>query len=107
MSTSPGEESDDAPQRGEILRASDPGALQVHVGMEVTTFDGESIGTVKEIRGDEFHLNRHLAHDLWVPLSAVMAAEDYTSNYHGPVQPTNVVLNVSAAHVDRQGWRHA
>lgn len=107
MSTSPGDESDDAPGKGEILKASEPGAQQVHVGMEVSTFDGERIGTVKEIRGDEFHLNRHFAHDLWVPLTAVMAAEDYTSNFHGPVQPTRVVLNVSAAHVDRQGWRHA
>jgi hypothetical protein len=25
----------------------------------------------------------------------------------GPTQPTEVVLNVSAAHIDAQGWRHA
>jgi len=107
MSTSPGDDSDDAERKGEILKASTPGPTQVQVGMEVATFDGERIGTVKEIRGDEFHLNRHMARDLWVPFSAVMAAEDYTSNFRGPVQPTTVVLNVSGAHVDRQGWRHA
>ena len=106
MSTSPGEESDEAPEKGEILKASAP-AAQVQVGMEVSTFDGERIGTVKKIRADEFQLHRHMARDLWVPFSAVMAAEDYSGNYHGPVQPTMIVLNVSAAHVDRQGWRHA
>jgi hypothetical protein len=37
----------------------------------------------------------------------VLATEDYSGNYRGPVQPTDVVLSVSAAHVDRQGWRHA
>ncbi len=107
MSTSPGDESDDAAdsERGEILKASGP-AARIEVGMDVSTFDGQRIGTVKEIRGDEFLLNRHLSRDLWVPMSAVMAAEDYTANYRGPVQPTTLVLDVSGAHVDRQGWRH-
>jgi hypothetical protein len=101
------DESADDPDKGEILKASAPGAQQVRVGMEVATLDGQSIGTVKEVRGEEFLVNRHLARDLWVPFSAVLAAEDYTSNYRGPVQPTSIVLEVSAAHVDRQGWRHA
>jgi hypothetical protein len=101
MSTSPSDES------GEILKASAPGPQQVQVGMEVTTLDGERIGTVKEVRETEFLLARHMAHDLWVPFSAVLAAEDYTANFRGPVQPTSVVLEVSGAHVDRQGWRRA
>ncbi len=113
MSTSPGDDSDGAPAsapasgHGEILKASEPGAEQVQVGMEVACLDGERVGTVKEIRGTEFHLSRHMAHDLWVPFSAVLAAEDYTANYRGPVQPTTIVLNISGAHLDRQGWRHA
>jgi hypothetical protein len=89
---------------GEILKASAP---HIQVGMEVTALDGHPIGKVKEIRGDEFLLDRPLARDLWVPLSAVLATEDYTGNFRGPVQPTTVVLTVSEANVDDQGWRHA
>jgi len=42
-----------------------------------------------------------------VPFTAVLATDDYTGNFRGPVQPTQVVLSVSAAHVDAQHWRHA
>jgi hypothetical protein len=89
---------------GEILKASAP---EIKVGMKVSSLDGQPVGKVKEIRGDEFLLDRSLARDLWVPHSAVLATEDYTGNYHGPVQPTMVVLTVSAANIDAQGWRHA
>jgi hypothetical protein len=92
---------------GEILKASSPGRDQLEVGMEVKTFDGHQIGKIKEIGDTEFLLDRPLARDLWVPLSAILATEDYTSNFRGPVQRTEVVLEVSRAHVDRQGWRHA
>jgi len=95
------------PNEGEILEASGPGRSQVQVGMDVKSIDGERIGRVKEVRDREFLVDRRLARDLWVPFEAVVATEDYTGNYHGPVQPTDVVLSVSAAHVDRQGWRHA
>lgn len=87
----------------ETLRASSP---EVKVGMSVSSIDGEPIGTVKEVSGEEFLIDRPLARDLWVPLGAVMATEDYTPNYRGPVQPTVVVLNVSVANIDDQGWRH-
>jgi hypothetical protein len=80
---------------------------QIEVGMEVTTFDGHRVGTVKELHQDEFLLDRPLARNLWVPLSAILATEDYSSNVRGPVQPAAVVLSVSRAHLDRQGWRHA
>jgi hypothetical protein len=97
----------DEPNEGEILEASGPGAGQVRVGMDVKSIDGERIGRVKEVQGREFLVDRPMARDLWVPFEAVLATEDYTANYRGPVQPTDVVLSVSAAHVDRQGWRHA
>jgi hypothetical protein len=95
------------PNEGEILEASGPGAGQVQVGMDVKSIDGERIGRVKQVQGQEFLVDRPLARDLWVPFEAVLATEDYTANYRGPVQPTDVVLSVSAAHIDRQGWRHA
>ena len=97
----------DEPNEGEILEASGPGASQVQVGMDVKSIDGERIGRVKQVQGQEFLVDRPLARDLWVPFEAVLATEDYTANYRGPVQPTDVVLSVSAAHIDRQGWRHA
>jgi hypothetical protein len=99
------DDSADQPQHGEILKASSPSS-QVQVGMEVKSLDGEFIGRVKTIRGDEFLLDRPMARDLWVPLSAVLATED-SSPVHGPVAPVAVVLEVSSAHVDRQGWKHS
>jgi hypothetical protein len=107
MSTSANDDSADGEQHGEILKASSPGREQLQVGMPVSSLDGQSIGRVKELAQNEFLLDRPMARDLWVPYSAVLATEDYTSNTRGPVQPTTVVLEVSGAHVDRQGWRHA
>ena len=93
--------------KGEILKASAPGPEQIKVGMEVLSLDGQPIGHVKEVRNDEFLLDRRMARDLWVPISFVLATEDYTANFRGPVQPTRVVLKVTDPHVEAQGWRHA
>jgi hypothetical protein len=93
--------------RGEILRAAAPGASQVEVGMEVASLDGQPIGKVKEVHPDEFLVDRPLARDLWVPFKFVLATEDYSPNFHGPVQSASVVLTVSGAHIDSQGWRQA
>ena len=106
MSTSASDDSASDEQHGEILKASSPGQEQIRIGMEVASLDGQSLGRVKEIQEGEFLLDRPMARDLWVPFSAVLATEDYTGNVRGPVQPTSVVLEVSSAHVDRQGWRH-
>jgi hypothetical protein len=105
MSTSPSDESAEAEQHGEVLKASTPGPQQIEAGMVVAALDGERLGTVGEVRQTEFLLERPMAHKLWVPFTSVLATEDYTSNYRGPVQPPKVVLSVSAAHVDTQGWR--
>jgi hypothetical protein len=99
------DDSADPQWHGEILKASSPGT-QVQVGMDVNSLDGERVGRVKTIREGEFLLDRPLARDLWVPLSAVIATED-SSPVHGPVQPVAVVLEVSSAHIDRQGWKHS
>ena len=103
---SPSDDSAEAEQQGEILKASEPGPTQVQVGMEVKSIDGHHIGKIKEIHPDEFLVDRPFARDLWVPFKSVLATEDYTSNFRGPVQPTSVVLTVSGAHIDSQGWRH-
>jgi hypothetical protein len=106
MSMSASDDSADAPQHGEILKASSPGPEQMHVGMEVNGLDGERIGRVKEIGANEFLVDRPMARDVWVPYSAVLATEDYSGNVRGPVQPDKVVLEVHQHSVDDQGWRH-
>jgi hypothetical protein len=107
VSTSGSDDSASDGEHGEILKASSPGTDQIRIGMEVTSLDGQPIGRVKEIREAEFHLDRPMARDLWVPFSAVLATEDYTTSVRGPVEKASVVLEVSSAHIDRQGWRHA
>jgi hypothetical protein len=93
---------------GEILKASSPGAVQIHPGMDVVSIDGEHIGKVKELRQAEFLIDRPLARDLWVPFSSVLEAGEHGGAFRrGPTQPSEVMLNVSAAHVDSQGWEHA
>ena len=107
MSTSANDDSAGDEQHGEVLKASSPGRTQMQVGMQVTSLDGQTIGKVKELSEQEFLLDRPMAPDLWVPYSAVLATQDYTANMRGPVQPTNVVLEISSAHIDAQGWRHS
>jgi hypothetical protein len=102
MSTSPRDDE----HHGEILKASSPGASQVQVGMQVTSLNGVALGTVKEVREQEFLLNRPMARDLWVPFSAVLSTEDY-GTFHGPVQDASVVLEIGSGHIDEQHWRHA
>jgi hypothetical protein len=93
---------------GEILKASSPGVGQIEPGMDVLSIDGERIGKVKEVRQTDFLIDRPLARDLWVPFSSVMEAGEHGGAFRrGPTQPTEVMLNVSAAHVDDQGWEHA
>ena len=104
MNTSPTPSDEEKP--GEILKASSPGAAQIKVGMRVTSLNGEYLGTVKEIREEEFLLNRPLARDLWVPFSRVLSTEDY-GTFHGPVEDASVVLEVGSGHIDQQGWRHS
>jgi hypothetical protein len=92
----------------EILRANTFGPDQIQGGIDVSSVDGERIGKVKEVGATEFLVDRPLAHDLWVPISVILAVEDRGGTFRrGPTQPTEVVLNISAAHVDSQGWRQA
>jgi hypothetical protein len=101
-------ESEDPSGQGEILKASGPGAEQINVGMDVVSLDGERIGKVKEVRPSEFLVDRQLARDLWVPFDAVIEAGEHGGAFRrGPTQSSEVVLGVSAAHVDNQGWKHA
>ena len=97
------ETSNEQPEPGEILHASSPGAGQLEVGMDVIGVDGENVGRVKEIRANDFLLDRPMAHDLYVPYQFVLSVPDRGEK---PARPTEVVLTVSAANLDHQGWQH-
>ena len=93
---------------GEILKASSPGADAIEVGMEVVSIDGQALGKVKTVRHGDFLLERPMARDLYVPFTNVLATPNRYEKFRGgPTQPTEVVLSVSAARVDEQGWKHA
>ncbi len=64
----------------------------VSTGMDVVGSDGKSVGTVKEVRDNDFLVDRPMAHDVYVPFSACNAT-------NGQVR-----LNVRAGDVDKQGW---
>lgn len=64
----------------------------VSTGMDVVGSDGKAVGTVKEVRDNDFLVDRPVAFDVYVPFSACNAA-------NGLVQ-----LNVPARDVDKQGW---
>ena len=66
---------------------------QLREGMDVVGRDGGHIGTVKEVRGNKFLVDRPKARDIFVPFSACNVSG-------GQVQ-----LNVRANEVDNQGWR--
>jgi hypothetical protein len=101
-------ESQDAAHRGEILKASSPGPDQIQPGMDVVGIDGERVGRVKQLREDAFLVDRPLAHDLWVPFASVLEAGEQGGAFRrGPTEPSEVMLNVSAAHVEDQGWHRA
>jgi hypothetical protein len=93
---------------GEILKANSPGPEQILPGLDVVSIDGEHIGKVKEVRERDVRIDRPLARDLWVPFTSVVEAGEHGGTFRrGPRQPSEVVLGVSAAHVDEQGWPHA
>ena len=65
---------------------------QLRVGMEVIGRDGENVGEVKEIRSNDFLVDRSLARDIYIPFTAC--------------QMTNgqIRLNTRADEVDDQDW---
>jgi hypothetical protein len=101
-------ETQDPSREGEILKAHSPGPEQIQPGMDVVSIDGERIGKVKQVRKGDFLIDRPLARDVWVPFTSVVEAGEHGGAFRrGPTQPSEVMLGVSAAHVDEQGWQHA
>jgi HSP20 family molecular chaperone IbpA len=65
-------------------------------GMQVVGVDGEPIGHVKELRGDEFLIDRPMARDVYAPMQ-------FVQNMVGD----QVVLGIPAGQVDHMRWRTA
>jgi hypothetical protein len=64
----------------------------VRVGMEVIGRDGEHVGEVKEVRANDFLVDRPMARDVYVPFSACQTTRG------------QIRLNVRADEVDQQNW---
>ncbi len=70
------------------------GSMQnVNVGMSVVGSEGDTVGTVKEVRGTDFLVDRRMQRDVYVPLDAVQS-----------VTADTVALNIPAAQVDDMNW---
>ncbi len=67
-------------------------ASQIRTGMDVVAQDGARIGTVKDVRTNDFLVDRRGESDVFIPLSAC-----YVDN-------GQVNLNIPASEVDQQGW---
>lgn len=74
----------------------------IQVGMEVVGTDGELVGTVKAVGATDFHLDRPLARDLLVPLSAVQVIFSGGGNEG----PPRVVLSIRGDSAGSMGWPH-
>ena len=66
---------------------------QVQAGMAVVGSDGRGAGKVKEVRDNDFVLDRRLARDLCVPFRAIREVES-----------GQVVLTMPAEDVNYQRW---
>ncbi len=68
---------------------------QLAAGAEVVDSNNEYLGTVKEVSGQTFLLDRSMARDVYVPFSAVQNASGQ-----------KIVLNIPSVEIDNQGWEN-
>ena len=62
--------------------------------MDVVGSDGVMVGRVREMRSNDFLVDRSMQRDLYVPFSAIQT-----------VDGDRVMLNIAARDLDRQGWQ--
>jgi hypothetical protein len=66
---------------------------RIRPGMEVVGEDGVHVGEVKQVRSNDFLVDRTMDRDIYIPLDACQIVND------------QIRLNVRAAEVDNQGWQ--
>jgi propanol-preferring alcohol dehydrogenase len=77
------------------------GADELNVGMDVLGSDGGLIGSIKEIRSNDFLVARPAQRDVYVPLTAVMRAG---LNDQKVGLRRQVVLDVTSSGIDLTNW---
>ena len=65
---------------------------QFRPGMQVVGRDGENVGEVKEVRSNDFLVDRPMARDIYIPFHACQTTGG------------QIRLNIRADEVDNQGW---
>lgn len=65
---------------------------QIREGMDVVGMKGQSVGQVKEVRSNDFLVDRPMARDVYVPFDACQSTDG------------KIRLNVQADEVDNQNW---
>lgn len=65
---------------------------QIRPGKEVIGRDGEQVGEVKEVRSNDFLVDRSMARDIYIAFNAC------------EVSGGQIRLNVRADEIDNQGW---
>ncbi|MBX6771751.1 MAG: DUF2171 domain-containing protein [Chloroflexi bacterium] len=70
------------------------GTQNVRTGMQVVGSDGTGIGSVKEVRENDFLVSRAMKRDLYVPFNAI-----------GNVSDNTITLNIPSSQVDNMGWQ--
>jgi hypothetical protein len=81
-----------APRSVADAAAASTGLELLQPGAEVVGSDGTQVGTVKEVRGSDFLVNRPMARDIYIPFSAASA------------DGGRVTLRVPASEVDHMNW---
>jgi hypothetical protein len=66
---------------------------QIREGMDVIGRDGQEVGQIKEVRSNDFLVDRPMARDIYVPFDACQSTDN------GQIR-----LNVRADDVDNQNW---
>lgn len=69
------------------------GRAQVRETMDVIGSDGNDVGRVKEVRDNDFLVDRAMQRDIYIPYSAIQSI-------HGE----RIMLNIPAGQVDAMGW---
>lgn len=67
--------------------------FRIREGMEVIARDGERVGMVKEVRSGDFLVDRPMARDIYIPISAC------------ELDAGKVIIQVPANEVSHQGWQ--
>ena len=94
-----------ADDNGEILKANlDIDASQIKPGMIVLGADREEIGSVKEVRTNDFLVDRKLKRDVYVPLHRVQRVGLLNQALVFEVQ---IQLDVDSHRVDDQHWERS